>query len=73
MKIENNVPTPKIHDRQNWRIYLSQMNIGDSFLVDGDPIAVSRCRVAVSQYGRLHSMKFAVRSFQDHVRCWRLA
>ena len=50
-----------------------QMEVGDSFLVEGphDKVAGSRLRSAASDYGRRHGKAFSVRVEGDDLRVWR--
>lgn len=79
MNIDKNVPMPNRTDgaRGIWSV-LSDMDVGDSILVDGKSTATKDCPAynAATQYSIKHGTKFTGRKekgVEGKVRIWRTA
>lgn len=70
IKIERGIQIPAVYGQYS-KYPFGQMRVGDSFQIPDDQQAV---RQAASQYARRHNkaMKFSVRKYEDHYRCWRV-
>jgi len=67
IKIEKNVPVPSYAGKYP----LSQMEIGDSFVVNSSE---AKClRSTVAQYSKKESKKFLTKTIDGNVRAWRVA
>lgn len=66
MKIEKSIPMPEA-----WNKYpFKDMDIGDSFLVEGDVVKV---RNAAHAWGKVNNKKFSVKKVEGGHRCWRIS
>ena len=48
------------------------MEVDDSFFVEGDSGIINRVRSAATQYQRRHRVKFSVRTVDGGCRVWRV-
>lgn len=77
MKLEKNIPLPETRGRRPTYPF-AEMEVGDSFeveIIGREPLQRARNRAfnAARQHGLLHGKKFAVRTFADSARIWRVA
>lgn len=73
VKIEKGIPIPKTRGRKN-EYPFNEMEVGDSFFIDGDDKEASRVRVSFCQMKRRNKnfkKKFTVRKVEGGFRCWR--
>ncbi len=69
MKIDKNVPMPTSQANSKYPFW--DMDVGDSFLIDGNE--VQSVRNASHMCGKRNEMKFTVRKTAEGYRCWRIA
>jgi len=62
-KIESNIPMPNTYP-------FADMNIGDSFYVEGDKKAITNVRVAANTYKKKTGCKFKTKTDATGVRIW---
>lgn len=72
--IEKKVPIPVFYDRGAPPKYpFRQMEIGDSFVVEGSDQERTRAQHAAHTFAQNHSkFKFTTRSFINGMRIWRI-
>jgi hypothetical protein len=69
MKIENNVPVPRLERRV---FPFGEMLVGQSFAVPDHKVV--SCRNSAVGFGQRHGMKFCIRkSESEETRCWRVS
>jgi hypothetical protein len=67
VRIDRGIPIPSAYKcKYPWK----ELEIGDSFLMDGAPRQVAN---AVSRAGRAYGRKFSTRKTREGVRVWRVA
>lgn len=75
ISIDKGIPVPKNNRGRPAKYPFASMDIGDSFVSDGDGSNTSGCKAynAARQYGRAHGMKFSGRKEgEGKVRIWRV-
>lgn len=65
MKIDKNVPMPGAANKYPFR----DMEVGDSFLVDGDAV---KTRGAATAWGKVNNKRFSLKNTAEGYRCWRI-
>ena len=74
--IEKGIPCPPKATRSEYkRKYpFPEMDVGDSFSIDGDPrVCERKLSAAASGYGSRNGWTFRVRVTEAGARCWRTA
>ena len=69
IKIDKDVDLPERGAGRPNTYPFGEMEVGDSFFVDGIP--KERVRSAANQYGIRHGRKYATRSVDGGIRVWR--
>lgn len=74
-KIDNNVPIPghKAGTKEGYKYPFNDMRVGDSFLVQPDPVSGrNKIAAACSQHSKRHGGKFITRKTPEGIRIWRV-
>ncbi len=68
VKIDKGIPMPPCNraGKYPWK----EMEVGDSFLMDGDPVYAAN---TANKAGRKHGRKFSSRKTREGMRVWRVA
>ena len=72
MKIEKGIKIPATYGQYS-KYPFGEMKVGDSFKIESTSDAQSVRQAAIHHARRSKTgMKFSVRKFEDHHRCWRV-